>query len=326
MRIALDLMGSERGPSAEVKGALVALEREPDLTVVLVGTREGLKTYKKKIENNHRLEVVEASQVVQMDTSPSEALKTMTSSTIAVGLDLVKKGEADGFVSAGNTGAVMAFSLFSLGRIEGIKRPALATTFPTPDGGQNLVLDVGANVEAKSTHLKDYAVMGRIIMEKIYGVKNPKVGLLNVGQEEGKGNQLALETHKLLADASVNFAGNVEGTALFRKEVDVVVTDGFTGNTMLKAVEGMGATVLSVLKDTARKYRVRGWLSKKGFRDFAEGMNYEKEGGAMLLGVQGTVIISHGRSSARAIKNAVRLAAFACRERVVDAIKEEFKS
>jgi glycerol-3-phosphate acyltransferase PlsX len=236
---------------------------------------------------------------------------------------MLKRGEVDGFVSAGNTGAVMAFGVFLLGRIEGIARPALAAAFPTPQG-QTMVLDVGANVDAKPVHLRDYAVMGRVMMEKIYHINKPKVGLLNVGREEGKGNQLMQESYTMLAEAPVNFSGNVEGSDIFTSKADVIVTDGFTGNVMLKAMEGMGAAVLSVLRATGKKYRFRGWVSKKVFQDFIVGLNYEKAGGAILLGVQGPVIISHGHSSARAIKNAVRLCAFACREGVVDAIREEF--
>ena len=325
MKVALDAMGSENSPSVEVEGALVALEREPDLRVVLLGLGKALKPFNRIIRDNERLGMVEVEEVIGMDEAPSEVIKTKTSSSIAVGIEMLKRGEVDGFVSAGNTGAVVAFSLFLLGRIEGIKRPALAAAFPTPYG-QNMVLDVGANVDAKPVHLRDYAVMGRIMMEKIFHIKEPRVGLLNVGHEEGKGNQLVQEAYRLFSQAPINFLGNLEGSDVFGNKADVIVTDGFTGNVMLKSMEGMGTAVLTVIRATGKKYRFRGWLSKKVFRDFIVGLNYEKAGGAILLGVQKPVIISHGHSSARAIKNAVRLAAFSCREGVVDAIKEEFSS
>ncbi|MBN2379475.1 phosphate acyltransferase PlsX [candidate division WOR-3 bacterium] len=324
MRIALDAMGSEAAPSPEVEGALVALDREPDLEIVLLGTSKALRPFRKTIDTQERLEYVETNQVVAMDEAPSEVLKTKASSSMAVGVKMLKEGKVNGFVSAGNTGAAVAFSLFTLGRIKGVQRPALGTTFPTPSG-QTMVLDVGANVDAKPVHLRDYALMGSILMEKTLGVKDPRVGLLNVGEEDGKGNMLVQEAYKLLKKTSVNFIGNMEGSYIFTDKADVVVTDGFTGNVMLKAVEGMGAAVLSVMRNTGKKYRIRGWFSKKVFRAFLVGLNYEKSGGAILLGVQAPVIISHGHSSARAIKNAVRLACFVAREGVVDAIKEEFK-
>ncbi|MBD3286150.1 phosphate acyltransferase PlsX [candidate division WOR-3 bacterium] len=324
MRIALDAMGSESAPSPEVEGALVALEREPDLEVVFIGTKKGLKPFTKIIEANPRLDTVVVEQVISMSDAPSEVVKTKGDSSIAVGIKMLKERKVDGFVSAGNTGAVVAFSLFSLGRIQGVHRPALATPFPTPSG-QTVVLDVGANVDSKPEHLRDYALMGALMVGKIDGIKKPRVGLLNVGEEEKKGNQMVQEAYKLLTDSSLNFVGNVEGSRVFTGKADVVVTDGFTGNVMLKAMEGMGAAVLSVMKNTGKKYRLRGWLSKKVFKDFIIGLNYEKAGGAILLGVRGPVIISHGHSSARAIKNAVRLACFVAREGLVDAIAEEFK-
>jgi len=323
VRIALDAMGSDAAPASEVEGALAALGEEPDLRVVLVGVGDRLESFEKKVKDTERLEFVEAPQVIGMSESPSEALKQKTSSSIAVGLSMLKSGEVDGFVSAGNTGAVMAFGLFSLGRIQGVKRPALGAAFPTPVG-HTFVLDVGANVDAKAAHLRDYALMGRIVMEKIFHVAEPRVALVNVGQERGKGNQLTQDAYELLEQAPINFVGNIEGSDVFRDRADVIVTDGFTGNVMLKLAEGMGEAVLSTLRTTGKKYRWRGWVSKKVFRDFISGLNYEESGGAILLGVQGPVIISHGRSSPHAIHNALRLAAFTAREGVVDAIKQEF--
>lgn len=324
MKIALDAMGSDAAPLAEVEGAMTVLAEQADLEVVLLGLREALEPFRKRIEKTPNLEVVEVRQTIGTNETPSEVLKTKTGSSIAAGLSMLKQGKVDGFVSAGNTGAVMAFSLFSLGRIQGIKRPAVGASFPTP-GGHTFVLDVGANVEIKPAQLRDFAVMGRIVMERIFHVPQPRVALMNVGQERGKGNQLIQEAYELLAEAPINFIGNIEGSEVFRNKADVIVTDGFTGNVMLKFAEGMGEAVLFTLRTTGKKYRWRGWVSKKLFRDFIGGLNYEESGGALLLGVEGPVIISHGRSSAHAITNALRLAAFTAREGVVDAIKEEFK-
>lgn len=325
MKVALDAMGSDAAPSSEVEGALGALAEDTDLSVVLLGPREALEPFQKAIEKARNLEFVEVEQVVDTQEAPSEVLKTKTSSSIARGIDLLKRGEVDAFVSAGNTGAVMAFSLFTLGRIKGIKRPALGASFPT-QGGHTFVLDVGANVGPKPVQLRNYAVMGRIVMEKIFHVPEPRVGLINVGHERGKGNQLTQEAYELLTEAPVRFTGNLEGSEVFCGKVDVIVTDGFTGNVMLKVCEGMGEAVLSTLHTTGKKYRWRSWFSKKVFRDFIGGLNYEESGGAILLGVDGSVIISHGRSSPHAIQNALRLACFVVREGVVDAIKEEFGS
>lgn len=325
MRVALDAMGSDAAPSSEVEGALAALAEDTDFEVVLLGLREALDPFKKKIGEAQGLALVEVEEAIGMHEAPSEALKTKTYSSIARGIDLLKRGEVDAFVSAGNTGAVMAFSLFTLGRIKGIQRPALGASFPTPSG-HTFVLDVGANVEAKPVQLRNYAVMGRIVMEKIFRVPQPRVGVINVGHERGKGNQLTQEAYGLLEQAPIRFIGNLEGSEVFRDKADVIVTDGFTGNVLLKVCEGMGEAVLSTLHTTGKKYRWRSWFSKKVFRDFISGLNYEESGGAILLGVEGSVIISHGRSSAHAITNALRLASFTVREGVVDAIKEEFSN
>ena len=318
-------MGSDSAPSSEVEGALAALAEDTDFEVVLLGLREALEPFKKKIGEAQGLALVEVEEAIGMHEAPSEALKTKTYSSIARGIDLLKRGEVDAFVSAGNTGAVMAFSLFTLGRIKGIQRPALGASFPTPSG-HTFVLDVGANVEAKPVQLRNYAVMGRIVMEKIFRVPQPRVGVINVGHERGKGNQLTQEAYGLLEQAPIRFIGNLEGSEVFRDKADVIVTDGFTGNVLLKVCEGMGEAVLSTLLTTGKKYRWRSWFSKKVFRDFISGLNYEESGGAILLGVEGSVIISHGRSSAHAITNALRLASFTVREGVVDAIKEEFSN
>lgn len=318
-------MGSDAAPSSEVEGALAALAEDTDFEVVLLGLREALEPFKKEIGEAQGLALVEVEEAIGMHEAPSEALKTKTYSSIARGIDLLKRDEVDAFVSAGNTGAVMAFSLFTLGRIKGIQRPALGASFPTPSG-HTFVLDVGANVEAKPVQLRNYAVMGRIVMEKIFSVPQPRVGVINVGHERGKGNQLTQEAYGLLEQAPIRFIGNLEGSEVFRDKADVIVTDGFTGNVLLKVCEGMGEAVLSTLHTTGKKYRWRSWFSKKVFRDFISGLNYEESGGAILLGVEGSVIISHGRSSAHAITNALRLASFTVREGVVDAIKEEFSN
>lgn len=323
MRIALDAMGSDAAPSSETEGTLAALEGDEELKVVLLGQKEAFDPFREEIAKNKRIELINVPQMVGMKEVPSEALRTKTESSIAKGILMLKEGKVDAFVSAGNTGAVVAFSLFTLGRISGVKRPALAASFPTPNG-KILVLDVGANVEAKPVHLANYAVMGSIMMQRVFHVPKPRVGLLNVGHEESKGPQLLQDSYKLLTTVPINFIGNVEGSQVFNNVADVIVTDGFTGNVVLKFGEGMGEAVLAILRATGKKYRWRGWFSKKVFKDFISGLNYEESGGAILLGVEKPVIVSHGRSSPHAIYNALRLASFAAREGVVDAIKEEF--
>lgn len=323
MRIALDAMGSDAAPSSEIEGTLAALEGEEELKIVLLGQKDAFEPFRDLIAGNERIEFIDVPQVVGMKEVPSEALRAKTESSIAKGVSMLKEGKVDAFVSAGNTGAVVAFSLFTLGRIPGVQRPALAAFFPTPNG-HTLVLDVGANVEAKPVHLVDCAVMGSIMVQRVYRVDNPRVGLLNVGQEESKGPQLLQDAYKLLKNAPVNFIGNVEASEVFKEIADVIVTDGFTGNIALKFGEGMGEVVLSTLRSTGKKYRWRGWVSKKLFKDFISGLNYEESGGAILLGVEGPVIISHGRSTPHAIYNALRLARFTAHEGVANAIKEEF--
>lgn len=237
-------------------------------------------------------------------------------------MGLVKSGAADAFVSAGNTGAVMAYGLLSLGRLPGVERPALSSVFPTLDG-RCLILDVGANADCRPSHLLQFGIMGAAYMEGALGAPNPRVGLLSIGEEETKGNQLTLEAHQLLKQSGLNFIGNVEGKDIPKGLADVVVTDGFSGNVAIKVAEGVSEAVVALIRRavTSRWYfKVAAAALRPAFRSVAKRMDYAEYGGAPLLGVKGVVIISHGRSNARAIERALEVAAQAVRGRVVETI------
>ncbi len=325
MRIAIDAMGSDRAPVPEIEGAVQILAEEDDIEIYLIGKRDVLERYLKKIKDK-RMKIVEASGVIEMGEEPSKALKKRNSS-IAKGIRLLKENKVKGFISAGNTGAIMAFALTVLGTIKGIKRPALGAVLPTPYDGNTLALDVGANVDAKPHHLLEYAKIGDVFAKKIFKKKNPRIGLLNVGTEPTKGNKLVREAYRLLQDSGLNFIGNIEGNDLLSYKTDVIISEGFSGNIMLKTGEGMVEIILSVLKHIMKeekKYRFRKWISKPIIKDFLKRLHYEETGGAFLLGVNGNIVISHGRSSPRAIKNGIRQLIFAARENLHEAIGKAF--
>ena len=307
MRIALDAIGGDHAPAEVVKGAQEACEAY-GVEVILVGpealvrrelTQQGL--------SSPRVSVVNASQVIAMDEHPALAVRSKPDSSVVVGINLVKRGEAAAFVSAGNSGATVAAALLHLGRIPGIERPALGTVFPTVKG-KAMVLDVGATADCKPTHLFQFAYMGSLYMERVMGVEQPKVGLLSLGEEATKGNQLVVEAHALLKRSGLNFIGNVEGNDIPQHKADVVVTDGFTGNVVIKVAEGISESLLSLLREaliSRLHFKLAAWVLRPAFRQMAQRLDYSEYGGAPLLGVNGVVIIAHGRSNARAIKNAI---------------------
>jgi len=324
MRIVLDAMGGDHAPPVAVEGGVWAA-REYGIEVVLVGREEDVRRELAKHDTSGlSLSVVHASQVIEMEEHPAAAVKAKRDSSMVVGMDLLKQGEADAFVSAGNSGGVMAAALFRLGRIRGIKRPALSTIYPTTTG-LCFMLDVGANTDCKPEYLLQFACMGVAYAERVLGIANPRVGLVSNGEEETKGSILVQEAHQLLKKSGLNFIGNVEGKDIPAGMADVVVTDGFTGNVIGKLSEGLAESLLTVIKEEVKKSPLAtlgALLSKPAFDKVKKRLDYAEFGGAPLLGVDGVVIVAHGRSNAKAIKNAVRVAKQAVEGGMLAAIKE----
>jgi len=330
IKIVVDAMGGDEAPLNDVSGAIIAAELKPDtLEIILVGKEKLIKDelLKHKV-NLSNISIVNASEVITMEDSPTDSLKSKPDSSINVGINLVKDKKADAFVSAGNTGAVMTTSILRLGRIEGVGRPTIGSLFPT-DFGKTMVFDVGASVDCKAKHLLEFAVMGNIYMKSIYNVSSPKIGLLSVGEEKSKGDTLTLEAYELLEKSDMNFIGNVEGRDVLRGKADVIVCDGFVGNVILKFAE----SVLDVIKGKFRAYAEKGFFKKIWvgmmygtlknvvLKDF----DYQEYGGVPLLGVNGVTIIGHGKSSPIAIKNMILKAEEMVSKRVNEKIKEQLK-
>ncbi len=317
-------MGSDSAPAAEFQGISLALSDNPDMHVALVGRPEIIANFAAGFGD--RVELVPAEDVVGMHESPAEAVKRKPGSSIAVCLKLLKDGQVDGVVSAGNTGAVMAYSLMTVGPIPGVHRPTLAVMFPTVKGS-TIVLDVGANVDVKPRQLLQFGLMGATAASYLLRKANPSVGLLNIGREDSKGNENAAAAHQLFKESELNFVGNVEGNDILNGSVDVIVCDGFVGNVLLKYGEGLAEVLAAMLNDyfeSESKYRLRRWFSKPVLHEFIARMDYQEHGGALMLGVQGTVVVAHGRSTARAIKNALLSACRAAEGKLTDHIRHTF--
>jgi glycerol-3-phosphate acyltransferase PlsX len=310
--IALDAMGSDRAPKPEIEGAIHAA-RHYGVRVLLVGPEATIKAELDRHPSASRLhiEIVHASEYITMEDKV-EAIRGKRDSSMRVGLRLVREGRAGGFVTAGNTGAAMATAKMVLGAIPGVDRPALAAVFPTAPGTAAILLDVGANVDCTPQNLEQFAVMGEIYSRAMFGTRRPRVGLLSIGEEENKGNELTRESFQLLKHLPLNFVGNVEGRDLFTGHVDVIVADGFVGNVALKISEGVANLVRTALKESLKATITRqvGYLlSRSAFSDFKKRIDHTEYGGAPLLGVKGVCIITHGSSNTNAMKNAVRVAA-----------------
>ena len=324
MRIAVDAMGGDYAPEEIIKGTLMAAEKNPDVDLILVGQKERMLPFLTGTRPKN-ISLLEATEVIEMDEHPANAVRKKKDATIVVATRLVKQGEADARVSAGSTGAQMAAALLGLGRIKGIERPAIATVLPTVEGGK-LILDVGANLDATPEQLCQYALMGSIYAERILGISNPRVGLLNVGSEEGKGNELTQKTFPLLKEAAINFIGNIEGRDIPYGRADVIVCEGFVGNVLLKWGEGLAGVFVQVIKEkiTSNMIRKLGALAvKPGLKEFAQMMDYAEYGGAPLLGVNGISIICHGSSKTKAIFNAIRVARECVQTQFIEQIREE---
>lgn len=318
-------MGGDQGPVVNIEGA-VAAARELGLSVLLVGNEEELsRNLRRHSTNGLGITICHAPETVGMNESPSAALRKKKHSSIRVGLELVKRGEADAFISAGNTGAVMATAMVTLGSLPGVERPAIALIVPTLRG-QAILLDAGANADCKPRHLLQFAIMGDIYARQVMGKTSPTVGLLSIGEEESKGNELTREAFKELEEErSLNFIGNVEGREVFSGAADIIVCDGFTGNIALKISESAAEFFTVSLKQELEKGlvgKLGALLTRGAFRRFKKRVDYTEYGGAPLLGVGGMCIISHGRSTAKAIKNAFRVAAECVENKVIEHIRK----
>src|SRR6202046_2693007 len=327
--IALDAMGGDHAPRAEVEGAILAA-RELGVRVLLVGleapVRQELNRYK---IGKLPIEVVNAADVITMEDLPSHAFRRKKESSLHVAPRLVRYGKAEALVSAGNTGAVMTVARFVIGTLPSVDRPALAWAFPNMKEKVTVILDVGANVDSKPEHIEQFAVMGDIYYRSIWGVKRPRVALLSIGEEESKGNELTREASGRLKHGSLNFQGNIEGRDIFRGNVDVIVCDGFIGNIALKLSEGLVEHIGGMVKKGIKRSlssQIGYALSKRAFDDFRKRTDSSETGGAPLLGVRGITIIAHGRSNPNAIKNAIRVASELCRARVNDKIDQELSA
>ncbi len=329
MKIALDAMGGDYAPASTVEGAIDAINEYQDLSIILVGNEAKIK---KELDERDctslPISIRHASQVVEMDDSPLSALRRKKNSSIRIAIDLVKSGDADAMVSAGNSGVVMAMALYVLGKLPGVERPAIATVMPSLKD-HFVLLDAGANVDCKPLHLYQFAIMGEAYASFIFENDNPRVGLLSIGEEDAKGNELTKESFKLIKNSHVNFIGNIEGQDIFLGDADVVVCDGFVGNIALKVSEGLAETIHRMLRSeimekAAAAGKEGAHLIKEAFSGLKKRTDYSEYGGAPLLGISKPCIISHGRSTSKAIKNAIKVAGVFHRKGILDVISKEF--
>jgi glycerol-3-phosphate acyltransferase PlsX len=319
--ICVDAMGGDNAPGVVLEGVEAALRADEDLEVILVGPQDVVETF---ADGHDRCTAAFASEVIEMGEHPANAVRSKKDSSIVVGCNLVKEGKGDGFFSAGSTGAVLAGGVLKIGRIKGVKRPALCTIIPSPVRPV-VMADVGANADCKPEYLVQFAHMATIYAEKIIGIDNPNVALLNIGSEEAKGSQFAQEAFALMKEQVPNFVGNAEGNDIIPANYDVFITDGFTGNMVLKTIEGTAKTLFKSVKgvmmsSTPRK--LAGLVLKGGLKELADSISSDTYGGAPLLGVKGACIVGHGSSNATAIKNGVLITAKIARQKVPDLIAE----
>ncbi|OQA92703.1 MAG: Phosphate acyltransferase [Elusimicrobia bacterium ADurb.Bin231] len=328
MKIVVDAMGGDYAPAVVAAGAVDAA-KEYGHEILLIGDKKLVSAELNKYNSaGLPISIIHASEVVEMSDSAAGSLRSKPNSSIAQGIKLLAEKKADGFFSAGHSGAVGASALITLKRIKGVSRPAIATVFPTLNAPCVLV-DAGVNVDSKPKNLFQFAVMGSLYSKYIFGIKNPAVGLLSIGKEETKGNELTLETYKLLKNSDLNFVGNIEGGDIVRGEINVVVCDGFTGNIVLKLGEGVAQLLISLIKNEMKKNPIKvmaAYLLLRGvFKNIKKKIDYDEYGGAPLLGVNGVCFIGHGSSNAKAIKNGIRVTANAVKNNINGHIEEELK-
>lgn len=326
--IALDAVGSDQAPEPEIRGAILACRQLP-VRVHLIGPEPELRDLLDEHLENEDLPIVvhHASERIGMDEKAANAVRSKKDSSMRVGLKLVREKKVAGFFTAGNTGAAMATAKMVLGSLPGVDRPALATALPTMKGTPCVLLDVGANVDCKPQNLEQFAVMGELYSRSVLKIRNPKVGLLSIGEEEAKGNELTRETFPLLKQLPINFIGNVEGRDLYNGHADVIVCDGFVGNVALKTTEGLAKLVRDMLRASLTSTvtaQVGALLSRKAFNEFRKRLDYTEYGGVPLLGVRGICIIGHGSSNERAIYNGIRVAVEFAQARINELIEREF--
>jgi len=321
--VAVDAYGGDHAPDEIIKGSIKALSEVKDLYIILTGYKNKIKKLLEGFEyDKERLSIEDANEEVGMIDKPSLALRKRNSS-MSVGIRLVKEKKADAFVTAGNSGASMAFSMFTLGRIKGVTRPAIATLLPSL-GGNVLLVDAGANTDCKPSNLLEFALMGGVYVKYMLGIESPKIGILSNGSEPGKGDKLTVSAYDLLSKSRLNFIGNVEGDEIYKGKADVVVCDGFIGNIVLKTSESVPQIIAEFLKEEIKKsfwYKIGFLLAKPAFSLLKNRVDYSEFGGAPLLGVNGTCVISHGRSNATAIKNAILKALKFSKEQINDKIE-----
>jgi len=328
MIIAVDAAGGEYAPREIVEGAIKAAQ-EYDVEIALVGNKAILHVLAGRYINKSKLSIIEASQIIGPHEPPVKAVRSKPDSSIVIGVNLVRDGIASAFVSAGNTGAVVCASLLSLGKIKGIERPALGSFLDITPTTPTLLIDSGANADCRPSHLVQFAYLGTTYVKHLMDINSPSVRLLSNGEEETKGNRLIQESYSLLKKSNLNFIGSIEGQDISKKTADVIVTDGFTGNIVLKTIEGLGDTFLSLMRQTghilsaAYHFQGRTLLSDIGLGSWVKRVDYREYGGACLLGVNGAVIVSHGRSQDKAIKNAIGLAKRTAERDIVQKLKEE---
>ena len=323
MRIALDAMGGDYAPDVNIQGAIETVCNSGDIDIILVGDESVLiRELSGQRYPQNRISIKHASQTIGMDEPPTAAIRKKRDSSIRRGIELVKTGEADGFVSAGNSGAVMATALLLLGTSDVVDRPAIAAIMPTLKA-PFVLIDAGANIHCKPDNLLQFALMGSTYCKHILGRKEPRVALISTGEEDTKGNELTKETFKLLKEADINFIGNADGKDIFTGDIDVIVCDGFTGNVILKTSEGLADNMIKMIKREVANLttgRIGYLLIKPALKNFKKKTDYDEFGGAPLLGIKGTCIISHGRSTSKAIRNALRVASDFAEKKVYDII------
>ncbi len=323
MRIVLDAMGSDKYPDPEIEAAIKSKETFGE-EIVLVGNLDILKPRFEALgQSFNSLQIIHAPEVLEMGDKAATTARRKAQNSMAIGMELVKKGEADAFVTAGNTGGAMANALFTLGRIRGVKRPALAGIFPVKNG-HCIVTDIGANAECKPDYLLQFAVMGSLYAQKVLGIARPRVGLISNGEEPGKGNDLVKSTYPLLEKSGLNFIGNIEGKELFGGQADVAVTDGFTGNVLLKSSEAVAKLLTDILKQELKSNfftTIGAALAMPAFNKLKVMLDPSETGAAPLLGIDGLVFVGHGRSDAKALLSAIRVARQAVQSNLLNAMR-----
>ncbi|WP_147802352.1 phosphate acyltransferase PlsX [Alkalicoccus halolimnae] len=326
MRLAVDIMGGDNAPQSAVEGCQIALDTYPDIELIMIGNQDNIP---ETMQKSPRVTVVHTTTAIESEDSPVKAVRRKKDASMVLSVQYVKDGKADAAVSAGNTGALMTAGLLIVGRTKGIERPALSPMLPTLNGDGFLLLDVGANMEAKPSHLVQYAVMGDVYMKKVRGVESPRIGLLNVGSEEGKGSELVKAAYEELNQMPLNFIGNVEARDLLEGAADVVVCDGFSGNLVLKSIEGTAMSLFSLLKEeltSSLKNKLAAGVLKPAFKTVKNKMDYSEYGGAGLFGLNAPIIKAHGSSDAKAFASAVKQAKVMHDESVIETIRQSVES